>query len=189
MLGGQLQGSTPVVPNGDLTTASGGEGFSTLAGSPFFVLEGPPSQTAESLPNQGFNQLSFTQSPDRPPGDLKGRITGPVRLVQQIARAWNLSTGELVNLLAYPTEGLVSALLDGRITFWPETDRGDRVRIMYFVHNTLADLFLNPSDEARWIREPLDDLGGLSPLQYMLQKRIPGMLAVRAFVEQRLANR
>jgi hypothetical protein len=60
---------------------------------------------------------------------------------------------------------------------------------MYFIHSTLADLFVNPADEGRWMRAKLADLEDLSPLEYMLQKRIPGIVALRAFVEQRLANR
>jgi hypothetical protein len=59
---------------------------------------------------------------------------------------------------------------------------------MYFIHSTLADLFVESSDEGRWMREPLDDLERMSPLEYMLTRRIPGMLTVRAFVDQRLAN-
>jgi hypothetical protein len=39
------------------------------------------------------------------------------------------------------------------------------------------------------MRAKLADLEDLSPLEYMLQKRIPGIVALRAFVEQRLANR
>ena len=73
----------------------------------------------------------------------QGRVTGPVRLIQQIARAWSLTNSELANLLTYPSETLVPALLEGRMTFATETDRGDRVRIMYAIHSTLADLFFD----------------------------------------------
>jgi hypothetical protein len=120
---------------------------------------------------------------------LQGRVTGPVRLIQQIARAWSLTNSELANLLAYPSETLVPALLEGRMTFATETDRGDRVRIMYAIHSTLADLFVDASDEGRWLRDRLAILENISPLAYMLQKRIPGMLAVQDLVERRMANR
>lgn len=120
---------------------------------------------------------------------LRGRVTGPVRLIQQIARAWSLTNSELANLLAYPSETLIPALLEGRITFATETDRGDRVRIIYAIHSTLADLFVDASDEARWLRDKLAILENMSPMGYMLQKRIPGMLAVRDLVERRMANR
>lgn len=120
---------------------------------------------------------------------LPGRVTGPVRLIQQIARAWSLTNSELADLLAYPSETLVPALLEGRRTFSSETDRGDRVRTMYAIHSTLADLFVDASDESRWLRDRLAILENMSPLVYMLQKRIPGMLAVQDLVERRMANR
>jgi hypothetical protein len=120
---------------------------------------------------------------------LQGRVTGPVRLIQQIARAWSLTNSELSKLLAYPSETLVPALLEGRMTFATETDRGDRVRIMYAIHGTLADLFVDASDEGRWLRDRLAILENMSPLALMLQKRIPGMLAVQDLVERRMANR
>jgi hypothetical protein len=57
------------------------------------------------------------------------------------------------------------------------------------MHSTLADLFVNASDEGRWLRDRLAILENMSPLAYMLRKRIPGMLAVRDLVERRMANR
>jgi hypothetical protein len=188
MLGTQLQGETPLPSDAGSNGRAKIETFPMLAGLPFFVREEQPAPRIWSISKQGI-ETGPNPFPATPAQDLKGRITGPVRLVQQIAHAWSLTNSELVNLLAYPSEGLVSALLDGRITFWPETDRGDRVRIMYFIHSTLADLFVEPAQEGRWIREPLDDLEGMSPLDCMLKNRILGMLMVRAFVEQRLANR
>jgi hypothetical protein len=149
--------------------------------------EGP--MPARPVLRQGLGDQVVSQQ--RPPSQarLQGRVTGPVRLIQQVARAWSLTNSELANLLAYPSETLIPALLEGRITFVAETDQGDRVRIMYAIHSTLADLFVNASDEARWLRDKLSILENLSPLAYMLQKRIPGMIAVRDLVEHRMANR
>lgn len=138
---------------------------------------------------QGLGDQVFWQRVPRAHATLQGRITGPVRLIQQIARAWSLTNSELATLLAYPGETLVQALLEGTMTFATETDRGDRVRIMYAIHSTLADLFVDASDEGRWLRDRLAILENMSPLAYMLQKRIPGMLAVQDLVERRMANR
>jgi hypothetical protein len=131
----------------------------------------------------GWQRVPFARA------TLQGRVTGPVRLIQQIARAWSLTNSELANLLAYPSETLVPALLEGRMTFAIEPDRGDRVRIMYAIHSTLADLFVDASDEGRWLQDRLAILENMSPLEYMIQKRIPGMLAVQDLVEHRMANR
>jgi Protein of unknown function (DUF2384) len=151
----------------------------------------PTEQPAPARPalRQGLGYQGFwTRAPLARPV-LQGRVTGPVRLIQQIARAWSLTNSELANMLAYPSETLVPALLEGRITFATETDQGDRVRIMYAIHSTLTDLFVDASDEGRWLRDRLPILENMSPLAYMLQKRIPGMLAVQDLVERRMANR
>jgi hypothetical protein len=129
-----------------------------------------------------------TQPAPQAQPDLQGRITGPVRLIQALSRSWALSNADLANLLAYSSEMLIPALLEGRMTFAPNTDRADRLRIMYSMHTTLADLFVNASDEARWLRDPLPFLGSLSPLECMLQNRIPGILRVQEMVEH-MANR
>jgi len=151
----------------------------------------PSEQAVPALPalSQGLGDEVFWQRIPLARGMLQGRVTGPVRLIQQIARAWSLTNSELADLLAYPSETLVPALLEGRMTFATETDRGDRVRIMYAIHSTLADLFVDASDERRWLRDRLAILENMSPLEYMLRKRIPGMLAVRDLVERRMTNR
>jgi len=153
---------------------------------------GTPTEQPVPVPSaywQGLgNQVFWTRVPLARPA-LQGRVTGPVRLIQQIARVWSLTNSELANLLAYPNVTLVPALLEGRMTFATETDQGDRVRIMYAIHSTLADLFVDASDEGRWLRDRLAILENMSPLAYMLQKRIPGMLAVQDLVERRMANR
>jgi len=137
----------------------------------------------QGLENQGF----WTRVELARPA-LKGRVTGPVRLIQQIARAWSLTNSELANLLAYPSEMLMPALLAGRMTFAPNTDRSDRLRIIYSIHAILANLFVNPADEARWLHDQLPLLGNLSPLEYMLRNRIPGMLRVQEVTERGMAN-
>jgi len=82
---------------------------------------------------QGLGDQVFSLRAPLGRATLQGRVTGPVRLIQQIARAWSLTNSELANLLAYPSETLVPAVLEGRMTFATETDRGDRVRIMYAI--------------------------------------------------------
>src|ERR1700737_5264543 len=121
--------------------------------------------------------------------NLKWNLTGPVRLIQSLARAWSLNNDELASLLAYSSPLFVEELLSGRRTFSDNEDRADRARIMYLIHDTLSYLFIDPQDEQRWIRSPLRVLGNAAPLDYMVKNRIPGMVAVREFVERRLANR
>jgi len=160
-------------------------GRALLGGLDALAPSVPPGQQAviaREVP-QGLLQPA-----PQPQPELAGRITGPVRLIQAIARSWALSNSELANLLAYPSEMLMPAVLGGRITFAPNTDRSDRLRIMYSIHAVLANLFVSPADEARWLHDQLPLLGNLSPLEYMLRNRIPGMLRVQEVTERGMAN-
>jgi hypothetical protein len=127
--------------------------------------------------------------PARPALVIPGRVTGPVRLIQQVARAWVLTDQELAFLLAYPSRQLAAELLAGQLTFSGNEDRDDRARLMYLIHSTLVDLFVDSYQEGRWIRAPNVLLNNEAPLQVMIKRRIPGMLAVRDVVEHSLAHR
>ena len=116
------------------------------------------------------------------------RLTGPVRLIQHVAQVWSLRNDELAALLAYGDPSFAAHLLRGVLPL-RDADRQDRARLMYLIHETLADLFVDPADEGRWMRAPLPLLDGLAPLDYMIAHRIPGMVSVQELVEQRLANR
>jgi hypothetical protein len=120
---------------------------------------------------------------------IPGRITGPVRLIQQVARSWSLTDKELASLLAYPSARFAADLLSGKLTFAGNEDRADRARLMYLVHSTLSDLFLDQGQEEHWIRARSALLNNDTPLHVMMMRRIPGMIAVREVVEQHLANR
>ena len=178
----ELQGLEPAIPPMGFRAQ---HGRALLGGLDALASSVPPGQhavIAREVP-QGLLQPA-----PQPQPELAGRITGPVRLIQAIARSWALSNSELANLLAYPSEMLMPAVLGGRITFAPNTDRSDRLRIMYSIHAVLANLFVSPADEARWLHDQLPLLGNLSPLEYMLRNRIPGMLQVQEVTERGMAN-
>jgi len=178
----ELQGLERDIPP---TSFGAQHGRALLGGLDTFAPAAPPGPQAvialEVL--QGLLQPRPQSQPE-----LAGRITGPVRLIQAISRSWALSNSELANLLAYSNEMLIPALLEGRMTFAPNTDRSDRLRIMYSIHAFLANLFVNPADEARWLHDQLPLLGNLSPLEYMLRNRIPGMLRVQEVTERGMSR-
>jgi hypothetical protein len=118
----------------------------------------------------------------------QGRLTGPVRLIRSVADRWGLTLEELAGLLDYAGHSMAENLLMGRLTL-QGVDREDRARLLYVIHETLADLFIDPRDEEAWIRGQHPLLGNSTPLAYMINHRIPGMLVVRELVERRLANR
>jgi hypothetical protein len=160
-------------------------GVAALLGAPYVPPTAPSFSARSSSP-----QPALEQPVPRPTTVLiPGRVTGPVRLIQVVAGAWAMTNDELASLLAYPSPQLAGDLVAGRLTFGGNEDRQDRVRLIYLIHSTLSDLFLNPDQERRWVRAPHSLLNGETPLNVMLVRRIPGMITVREIVERHLANR
>jgi hypothetical protein len=166
-----------------LRNGAAGNGLATLSGMPTAAPTAAP-QIGDVVPGLQHRIAPIPAAVHA----LRGRITGPVKMIGKIQAAWELTPQELTNLLGYPNELIVAGVLEGKITFRADSDQGDRLRIMYIIHAVLAGLFVETKDEAHWIRSPLHDLEDLSPLQYMMRKRIPGMINIQTFVEQRLAN-
>lgn len=137
----------------------------------------------------GVPQSLFEQRPQPPTLAIPGRVTGPVRLVQKVASAWALTDEELASLLAYPSPRLAADLLAGNLTFAGNEDRNDRARLIYLIHSTLSDLFVDAGREQQWVRAKNALLDNKAPLDVMTEKRIPGMLFVREIVERHLAHR
>jgi hypothetical protein len=131
-----------------------------------------------------------TPAPVQQPSLLPlGRITGQVKLIQSVARAWDTNDDELARLLGYQSPAYIRDILEGKRTFAGNEDRFDRARIMYKIHSTLARLFVDATQEAKWIRVPNIGLQNISPLDCMLSRRIPGMVAVLQYVELDVALR
>jgi Antitoxin Xre/MbcA/ParS C-terminal toxin-binding domain len=160
-------------------------GVAALLGTPYVA------PTAPSLLARSSSPQSVLEQPAPQPTTilLPGRTTGPVRLIKVVAGAWAMTNDELASLLAYPSPQLAGDLVAGRLTFGGNEDRQDRARLIYLIHSTLSDLFLDPDQERRWVRTPNSFLNGETPLNVMLARRIPGMLTVREIVERHLANR
>jgi Protein of unknown function (DUF2384) len=175
----------PQGPEISLASTLAVSGVAGLLGTPYVTPTAPGFLYRSSSP-----QSAVEQTAPRPTTVLTpGRITGPVRLIQVVAGAWAMTNDELASLLAYPSPRLAGDLVAGRLTFGGNEDRQDRARLIYLIHSTLSDLFINPDQERRWIRAPHSLLNGETPLNVMLARRIPGMLTVREIVERHLANR
>jgi hypothetical protein len=118
---------------------------------------------------------------------VKGRRTGPVQVLSKIANDWQLSDAELAALLAYPNAQDAADLLDGRLSL-RNPDREDRVRLLYRIYQVLSSLLPDASRQQAWLRGTNPNLRNKSPLEFMMERRIPGMVSVQNLVE-RLAGR
>ena len=178
----QLVPEGPGIPT-DTTPAV--SGVAALLGTPY----GTPSALSFSARSSSPQAALEQPSPELTSILIPGRITGPVRLIQKVTSAWAMTNDELASLLAYPSPQLAGDLVAGKLTFAGNDDRQDRARLIYLIHSTLSDLFVDPGQERRWIRTPNPLLDDKTPLNVMLTRRIPGILIVRQIVERYLANR
>ena len=177
-----------LVPRGpEISTATtlAVSGVAALLGTPYVAPTAPSFLTRSSSPQAALEQ----PAPAPTTILIPGRTTGPVRLIQVVAGAWAMTNDELASLLAYPSPQLAGDLVAGKLTFAGNEDRQDRARLIYLIHSTLTDLFVDSDQERRWVRTPNPLLNGETPLNIMLTRRIPGMLTVREIVERHLANR
>lgn len=175
----------PQAPEISTATTLAVSGVAALLGIPYVALTSPSFLTRSSIPQTAPEQ----PAPEPTTPLIPGRTTGPVRLIQVVANAWVMTNDELASLLAYPSPQLAGDLVAGKLTFAGNEDRRDRARLIYLIHSTLSDLFIDPDQERRWIRTPHPLLNGQTPLNVMLTRRIPGILTVREIVERHLANR
>jgi Protein of unknown function (DUF2384) len=118
---------------------------------------------------------------------MKGRRTGPVQVLGKIATDWQLSYAELASLLAYPDGQSAAELLDGRASL-RNPDREDRVRLLYRIYRVLSSLFPDVGRQQAWLRATNENLRNKSPLEFMMERRIPGMISVQNLVERLVAR-
>jgi hypothetical protein len=175
----------PQGPEISTATTLAVSGVAALLGTPYVAPTAPSFLTRSLSPQAALEQ----PAPARTTILIPGRTTGPVRLIQVVAGAWAMTNDELASLLAYPSPQLAGDLVAGKLTFAGSEDRQDRARLIYLIHSTLSDLFVDSDQERRWVRTPNPLLNGETPLNVMLTRRIPGMLTVREIVERHLANR
>lgn len=175
----------PQGPETSTATTLAVSGVAALLGAPYVVPAAPSLLARLSSPQAALEQ------PAPPPTTIliPGRTTGPVRLIQVVAGAWAMTNDELASMLAYPSPQLAGDLVAAKLTFAGNEDRQDRARLIYLIHSTLSDLFIDSDQERRWVRTANPLLNGETPLNVMLTRRIPGMLTVREIVERQLANR
>lgn len=118
------------------------------------------------------------------PGEVAGRLTGPIQFVQKLMECWGLDCEDMVRLLGYAPDdaeyGL--AVLDGR-TALHGRDVRDRIAHLFCIRRTLWSLFRDLEVENEWLRERHRMLNEKSPLSLMLEGSMEDMLLAREYVE------
>ena len=118
------------------------------------------------------------------PGQMTGRLTGPVQFVRRLKDYWHLSMSDSIVILGYDPDDFehVSAVLDGREQLRGRDVR-DRIAHLFFIRRALWSLFRDLDVENDWLREQHHMLSDKSPLSVMLEGSMEALLLVREYVD------
>ncbi|WP_212354304.1 MbcA/ParS/Xre antitoxin family protein [Bradyrhizobium jicamae] len=135
------------------------------------VDSGPSASNALSRP-QAANQAV-----------RRGVITGFIKVCER----WQIGTAKQIALLGYADDEFAGGqILSGRAR--GAQDVKDRVGYMVAIAVGLRALFNNnTSSERRWLEMPRPEIGNKSPLDYMAEGRMVGMMQVRELVDRERA--
>ena len=123
------------------------------------------------------------QSTTTPP--YHGRITGPVRFVNQLLATWDLEPKAAACILLgfEPSRSAyVNNVLQGDETLTGR-DAKDRIVHLIQIRTSLSTLFRDQGVENEWLREPHDALNGKKPMDLLLEGSMENLLLVKEYVE------
>ena len=113
-----------------------------------------------------------------------GRITGPVKFVNQLLATWQLEPESACILLGFePSESdHVKDVLQGYATLQGR-DANDRIAHLFQIRTLLSALFRDETVENEWLRETRDALQGKTPMDLLLEGSMENLLLVKEYVE------
>ena len=113
-----------------------------------------------------------------------GRITGPVKFVNQLLATWYLGPEKACILLGFEPSrfAYVHGVLQGYETLTGR-DAKDRIAHLFQIRKLLSALFRDEAVENEWLREPRDVLKGKTPMDLLLEGSMENLLLVREYVE------
>ena len=118
------------------------------------------------------------------PGQMTGRLTGPIQFVRKLMDYWHLSMPDAIVILGYDSDDIehVSAVLEGRERFRGR-DVKDRIAHLFCIRRVLWSLFRDLDVENDWLREQHHRLSEKSPLSLLLEGSMEALLLVREYVD------
>lgn len=122
------------------------------------------------------------ESAERSP--YRGRITGPVKFVNQLLNTWHLNADSACILLGFePSDSsYIDDVLRGYATLRGR-DAKDRITYLFQIRTLLSALFRDDSVENEWLREPQEILNGETPMKLLLEGSMENLLLVKEYVE------
>lgn len=114
----------------------------------------------------------------------RGRVTGPVKFVNQLLATWRLEPDSACALLGFEPSRLtyVNDMLEGYETLTGR-DVKDRIVHLFQIRASLSALFRDEAVENEWLREPHDTLNGKTPMDLLLEGSMENLILVKEYVE------
>lgn len=122
------------------------------------------------------------ESAERSP--YRGRITGPVKFINQLLDAWHLDADSACTLLGFePTDAAyIQDVLRGYATLRGR-DAKDRIAHLFQIRTSLSALFQDESVENEWLRERQQVLNNITPMELLQEGSMENLLLVKEYVE------
>jgi len=114
----------------------------------------------------------------------RGRITGPVKFINQLLATWQLTADSACILLGFePSDSAyIHNVLLGYATLRGR-DAKDRIAHLLQIRMSLSALFRDEAVENEWLREPQDILNSKTPMELLLEGSMENLLLVKEYVE------
>ena len=150
-----------------------------------FLCEIPVSHSDDDRSGRSGSRESITlgvASAETSP--YRGRITGPVKFINQLLATWQLTADSACILLGFePSDSAyIHNVLRGYATLRGR-DAKDRIAHLLQSRLSLSALFRDETVENEWLRESQDILNGKTPMELLLEGSMENLLLVKEYVE------
>lgn len=113
----------------------------------------------------------------------RGRVTGPVKFINQLLDTWHLSADSACTLLGFEHSdaGYIQDVLRGYATLRGR-DAKDRIAHLFQIRASLSALFQDESVENEWLRERQQILNDKTPMELLQEGSMENLLLVKEYV-------
>ena len=113
---------------------------------------------------------------------LTGRPIGPVQFFEKLLEEWRLDEESGATLLGFEETSRLRDLLRGTVSLRGR-DTEDRLAYLLDIDFALNALFRDEESIRAWLRQPLEELGGETPLDHLLKGSMENLLRLKQLVE------
>ena len=142
----------------------------------------PPEPGDAPLTSASIGGVSEDPAPIPKRAVLTGRPIGPVQFFEKLLEEWRLDEESGATLLGFEETSRLRDLLRGTVSLRGR-DTEDRLAYLLDIDFSLSALFRDEESIRAWLRQPLEELGGETPLDHLLKGSMENLLRLKQLVE------